>query len=83
MAIRINVTTIRDCAPAENRAVVSEVIRPVCANAAARRLSTTKVNQQETWKSGYRFGISSSLGLQPISRPSSHRDLRFSLPIVR
>jgi hypothetical protein len=33
MAIRINVTAVRQCPPAELRAVMSEVIRPVCSGA--------------------------------------------------
>ncbi len=31
MAIRINVTAVRNCSPPEVRAVMSEVLKPVCA----------------------------------------------------
>jgi len=32
MAVRINVTAVRDCPPAEVRAVMSDIIKPACAN---------------------------------------------------
>jgi hypothetical protein len=76
MAIRIHVTAVHNCPSAELRAVMSEVIRPVCANAEECRpvgeLLSIEEHDGWTWFSTSVWGVSAgelNRGLCRLARP--------------
>jgi hypothetical protein len=77
MAIRIHVTAVRNCPSAEVRAVMSEVIRPVCANAEECRpvgeLLSIEEHNGWTWFRTSVWGVSAAelnRGLCQLARPA-------------
>jgi hypothetical protein len=77
MAVRVNVTAVRDCPPDEVRAVMSEVIRPGCANTEECRpvgeLPSLREQNGWTWFTTSVWGVSASdlnRGLCRLARPA-------------
>jgi hypothetical protein len=76
MAIRINVTAVRDCPPVEVRAVMSEVIKLACAGAECTPVGDQLDVQEHggwTWFTTSVWGVSSSdlnRGLCKLARPA-------------
>ncbi len=76
MAIRINVTAVRDCPPAEIRPVMSEVIRTACAGPDCTPAGDQLDIQEHggwTWFATSVWGVSSSdlnRGLCQLARPA-------------
>jgi hypothetical protein len=76
MAIRINVTAVRDCPVVEVRAVMSEVIRPACAGAECAPVGDQleiHLHEGWTWFSTSVWGVSAgdlNRGLCKLGRPA-------------
>src|SRR4051812_28087997 len=76
MAIRINVTAIRDCPQADVRAVMSEVIKPPCAEGECTPVGEQLDVQEHggwTWFTTSVWGVSAgdlNRGLCKLARPA-------------
>src|SRR4051812_26165802 len=76
MAIRINVTAVRDCPPDEVRAVMSQFIRPACAGPECAPVGDLLDVQEHggwTWFGTSVWGVSSgdlNRGLCRLARPA-------------